>query len=177
MILQQYKIVFAGTMGAGKTAAIEAISEIPVLNTEAVNTDVEANRKLSTTVGIDYGEILLDENTKIGLYGTPGQQRFKFIWEMICKGTLGIILLINHSEKDPVSLLDEYIQVFSNMTNNIVIGITHLDEKSKLNTTMYREWEEKQPTSYPLFFLDARVKNDVLFLVETLIAKAEIEES
>lgn len=175
MNLQQYKIVFAGTMGAGKTAAIQAISEIPVLNTEALNTDVETNRKLSTTVGIDYGEIQIDEQTKVGLYGTPGQQRFSFMWDMICKGSLGIILLISHCELDPIQMLDDYIKSFKTMTNNIVIGITHLDEKNKKNTTMYRDWEERQETSYPLFFLDARVKTDVLFLVETLIAKAEIE--
>ena len=57
MILQQYKIVFAGTMGAGKTAAIQTISQIQVLSTEALNTDTAAHQKALTTVGIDYGEI------------------------------------------------------------------------------------------------------------------------
>ena len=57
MILQHYKIVFAGTMGAGKSAAIQAISDINVLSTEALNTDTQAHHKALTTVGIDYGEI------------------------------------------------------------------------------------------------------------------------
>ena len=55
MILQQYKIVFAGSMGAGKTEAIKSLSEIPVLATEAFNTDQAAHEKQQTTVGIDYG--------------------------------------------------------------------------------------------------------------------------
>ena len=94
MILQQYKIVFAGTMGAGKTAAIQTISQIQVLSTEALNTDTAAHQKALTTVGIDYGEIALDDETKVGLYGTPGQERFNFMWGVICKGALGTILLI-----------------------------------------------------------------------------------
>ena len=57
MILQQYKIVFGGTMGAGKSAAIKTLSDVAVISTEAVNTDTQAHSKLLTTVGIDYGEI------------------------------------------------------------------------------------------------------------------------
>ena len=96
MILQQYKIVFAGSMGAGKTEAIKSLSEIPVLATEAFNTDSKTHNKMQTTVGIDYGEITLDDGAKIGLYGTPGQARFDFIWPLICKGALGVIILVDH---------------------------------------------------------------------------------
>lgn len=74
MLLQQHKIVFGGTMGAGKSEAIKMLSDIPVIETEAINTDIDAHSKYLTTVGIDYGEIILDEETKIGLYGTPGQE-------------------------------------------------------------------------------------------------------
>ena len=66
MIIQQYKIVFGGTMGAGKSRAIKALSEIEVLSTEALNTDLESHEKMLTTVGIDYGEITLDDGVKVG---------------------------------------------------------------------------------------------------------------
>ena len=59
MIIQQYKIVFAGTMGAGKTEAIRSLSDIPILLTEALNTDQESHSKPQTPVGIDYGEVTL----------------------------------------------------------------------------------------------------------------------
>ena len=58
MIIQQYKIVFGGTMGAGKSSAIKALSEIDVLSTEALNTDLESHEKMLTTVGIDYVRLL-----------------------------------------------------------------------------------------------------------------------
>ncbi|OAL79810.1 GTP-binding protein [Acinetobacter sp. SFB] len=175
MILQHYKIVFAGSMGAGKSAAINTISDISVLSTEAVNTDTTSHQKVLTTVGIDYGEITLEEDIKVGLYGTPGQERFDFIWSAICKGALGTIILIDHSAEHPIQQLNEYFSTFKEMNDNIVIGITHLDQKTKNTTLIYREWAELQSKTYPVFFIDARIKNDVLLLVETLIANAEIQ--
>ncbi|ENV74878.1 hypothetical protein F944_02744 [Acinetobacter ursingii DSM 16037 = CIP 107286] len=112
MILQQYKIVFAGSMGAGKTEAIKSLSEIPVLATEAFNTDQAAHEKQQTTVGIDYGEITLEDGVKIGLYGTPGQTRFDFIWTVICEGAIGVILLIDHSVEAPLEELEAYLESF-----------------------------------------------------------------
>ena len=105
MILQQYKIVFAGSMGAGKTEAIRSLSEIPVLATEAFNTDDQSHKKMNTTVGIDYGEVTLEDGNKVGLYGTPGQGRFDFMWGVICKGAIGMILLIDHSIENPLKYL------------------------------------------------------------------------
>jgi uncharacterized protein len=177
MILQQYKIVFAGTMGAGKSAAIQTISQISVLSTEAINTDTQAHVKAMTTVGIDYGEISLDDNIKVGLYGTPGQERFNFIWNVICKGALGTILLIDHSVADPIHELNEYLAAFAQMSSNIIIGITHLDAKTEHTTLIYREWQQKQQQNYPLFFVDARVKDDILLMVEALISNAEVHFS
>lgn len=103
MILQQHKIVFAGSMGAGKTEAIRSLSDIPVLLTEAFNTDQQSHNKMETTVGIDYGEVMLEDGIKIGLYGTPGQSRFDFIWSVICKGAIGAIILIDHTVANPLA--------------------------------------------------------------------------
>ena len=176
MILQQYKIVFAGTMGAGKSEAIKSLSSIDVLSTEATNTDTSFNDKMLTTVGIDYGELVLEDGTKVGLYGTPGQERFDFIWDIICKGALGIILLIDHSVERPIEQLNFYLEHFKPMSDNIIIGITHLDLKTTHTTALYRDWEATlaYPRS-PLFFIDARKKSDVLLLVEALIANAEVQ--
>lgn len=176
MILQKYKIVFAGTMGAGKSEAIKSLSTIDVLSTEAINTDTEANTKMFTTVGIDYGELILEDGTQVGLYGTPGQERFDFIWNIICKGALGIIVLIDHSIEQPIEHLNFYLDYFRPISDNIIIGITHLDHKMPHTTALYREWEAQQTSiEHPLFFIDARQKQDVLLLVEALIVNAEVK--
>lgn len=67
----EVKIIFTGTVGAGKTTAINAISEIKTISTEAVATDETAQRKETTTVGMDYGEVTVDEGLVLRLYGTP----------------------------------------------------------------------------------------------------------
>lgn len=174
MILQQYKIVFGGTMGSGKSTAIRALSEIEVAGSEAVNTDAEAHTKAHTTVGIEYGEITLGDGVKVGLYGTPGQDRFDFIWSVICKGAIGTILLIDHQAENPLEDLAHYIAAFRNTNQNIVIGITHVDEKIERPTLIYRDWLEQQDCNYPLFFVDARQQEDVLLLVEAMVSSTEV---
>ena len=174
MIIQQYKIVFGGTMGSGKSSAIKALSEIDVLSTEALNTDLESHEKMLTTVGIDYGEITLDDGVKVGLYGTPGQERFEFIWAVICKGAIGTIVMIDHATENPLIDLDQYVQAFQPFGNNIVIAVTHVDRKPERTLSIYRDWLKARELNYPLFFVDARQQDDVLLLVETLIANVEV---
>lgn len=175
MILQQFKLVFAGSMGAGKSTAIQTISNIDVLQTEAVNTDVVSHQKALTTVGIDYGELILEDGVKVGLYGTPGQSRFDFIWNVIIQGAIGVILLIDDSIDQPLEELDFYLNYFKDHISNIVIAITHTDKKSKNNAALYHQWSTQYKNTLPIFFIDARKKEDVLMLVDALIAKAEIQ--
>jgi signal recognition particle receptor subunit beta len=168
--MQRYKIVFGGTMGAGKTEAITTLSEIPVLQTEALNTDTFAHEKMLTTVGIDYGEISLGQDAKIGLYGTPGQARFQFMWPLIAKGALGIILLIDHSSDQSLEDLKGYLNAFGDMaTHEFVIGITHVDEKPDKSLESYRQYVQQLDQVYPVFAVDARKKDDIFLLINCLI--------
>lgn len=177
MILQQYKIVFGGTMGAGKSAAIKALSDTQVVSTEAVNTDTQAHQKSLTTVGIDYGEISLEDGTKIGLYGTPGQDRFDFMWSIVCKGAIGIVVLIDHSSPNRIKDLEFYIKAFEDLGTNVVVGITHLDLEHDQKLKIYRDWMQVNQKQLPLFAVDARQKDDVLLMIEALIAKLEMQSS
>lgn len=174
MILQQHKIVFAGTMGAGKTEAIRSLSDVPILQTEAFNTDQSTHQKLQTTVGIDYGEIVLENGTTVGLYGTPGQSRFDFLWPLICKGAVGAVILIDHSCADPIAELENYIQTFQEYTNHIAIGITHADCNPNRSTHIYYDWLQQNNLFNPLFMIDARKKEDILLLIEALLTSIEI---
>lgn len=173
--MQRHKIVFGGTMGAGKSQAIAAISEIAVLSTETINTDEVAHSKLLTTVGIDYGEISLDADTRIGLYGTPGQARFNFIWPIIAKGALGVIILVDHTAPDPLQDLAMYIESFAQSSSNLIVGVTHVDLKPERPISIYRDWLQQYQHRYPIFFIDARVREDVLLLIETMIASLEVQ--
>lgn len=89
--LPPLKIVIAGPVGAGKTTFVRTLSETPVVSTDELAT--EPIRKQSTTVALDFGTILFDHQP-VHLFGTPGQERFHFMWEILCQGATGLVLLV-----------------------------------------------------------------------------------
>ena len=103
------KIVIAGPFAAGKTTLIRTISEITVLSTERGISDESAVRKRETTVAMDFGRISIDSDLVLYLFGTPGQERFDFMWEVLGEGMLGYVLLLDatqpSSAEDSLSIL------------------------------------------------------------------------
>ena len=94
------KIVVTGPFSAGKTTLIRTISEITVLSTEKDITDHTRSRKAETTVAMDFGRITIDRDLVLYLFGTPGQDRFDFMWEILGEGMLGYVLLVDASRQD-----------------------------------------------------------------------------
>ena len=86
------KIIFSGTVGAGKSTAIAALSDIPPVATEAVASDETGLIKKTTTVAMDYGVLNLPGGEKVMLYGTPGQERFSFMWEILSEGAIAFLV-------------------------------------------------------------------------------------
>ena len=97
------KIVIAGGFAVGKTTTVAAISEIAPLTTEAAMTDVSlgvddttgAEQKSSTTVAMDFGRIGLGDDLILYLFGTPGQDRFRFMWDDLIRGAIGAVVLVD----------------------------------------------------------------------------------
>jgi small GTP-binding protein len=104
------KIVVTGPFSAGKTTLIRTISEITVLSTEKDISDHTRSRKAETTVAMDFGRITIDRDLVLYLFGTPGQDRFDFMWEILGEGMLGYILLIDSSREDS---LDEAVGILA----------------------------------------------------------------
>lgn len=84
-----------------------------------MNTDQQAHHKPLITVGIDYGEIKLEGDLVVGLYGTLGQQRFDFVWSVICKGAIGAVILIDHSRRSSLEDLKFYINAFKDLVEHL----------------------------------------------------------
>ena len=89
------KIVVTGPFGAGKTSLISTISEIDVLSTEKGVTDGVRGAKTKTTVAMDFGRLTIDEDLALYLFGTPGQKRFDFMWEILAEGMLGFVVMVD----------------------------------------------------------------------------------
>lgn len=174
--MKEFKIIFAGSMGAGKTTAIKSLSESEVVSTDVTNSDRKAHSKLLTTVGIDYGQIMLPPDVKIGLYGTPGQERFELVWRIVTEGALGAIIMVDSSNPKAPQELPYYVNYFHrHKMNNIIVAITHCDMPGYLTLDDAFKILAEQSITFPVFEIDSRKKDDVLLLVETLIASIEAE--
>lgn len=122
---EQLKLIVAGTVGAGKTTFVANLSEI-----ETVNTDVLASEELGkshTTVAMDYGILTLDGIT-LHIYGTPGQDRFDFMWEVLCEGALGLVLLVAGDQPQTFPQARNILDfITSRIPVPFVVGVTRED--------------------------------------------------
>jgi small GTP-binding protein len=112
---QAVKVVVTGPFAAGKTTLIRTISEITVLSTERGITDSTRRRKAETTVAMDFGRITIDRDLVLYLFGTPGQDRFDFMWEILGEGMIGYLLLVDASREDSVQEAAGILSAFRTM--------------------------------------------------------------
>jgi small GTP-binding protein len=98
--MQTVKMVVTGPFNAGKTEFIRSVSEIDVVSTERKISSEMEKVKDTTTVAMDFGRITVDEDLVLYLFGTPGQKRFDFMWEILSEGMLGFIVMIDSTRPE-----------------------------------------------------------------------------
>ncbi len=168
------KILFTGTTGAGKTTAIGAISEIDPLSTDVRNTDANVSKAM-TTAGMDYGELTLEGGEKLRLYGTPGQERFSFMWSILARGAMGLILLVDNSRPDPLADLDLYVRGFDDLIRSTacVVAVGRLQQHPTPGLDAFAERLASHGLSCPVLEVDVRERDEVVQLVELLVLQIE----
>jgi signal recognition particle receptor subunit beta len=169
--MSNYKVIFTGPVGAGKTTAISSVSDIPLLVTDEMASDMTKDRKQTTTVAMDYGRINLSNDDRIHLYGTPGQERFDFMWDILTEGGLGLVLLVDNSRLDPIRDLHFFANAFKDFIEKtgMVVGVTRMDEKAQPTIDEYYQEIQSFMTVPPIFEVDARKRDDVSMLIQTLL--------
>ena len=99
--MQTVKMVVTGPFSAGKTEFIRSVSEIDVVSTERkISSAREKSVKESTTVAMDFGRITVDDDLVLYLFGTPGQRRFDFMWEILSEGMLGFVVMVDSTRPE-----------------------------------------------------------------------------
>lgn len=172
----EIKIVFTGPMGAGKTTAIAAISDTPPVSTDVHNVDRAGADKDSTTVALDYGQVVLDDGMVLRLYGTPGQHRFDFMWQILGAGALGVILLIDASRPEALSELDAYLAAFAAQAGEgrLVVGLGRTDAPGAIGPADALRRLRIDHLALPVFSVDVRRRDDVLLLLDALLSVIEV---
>ncbi len=169
------KLVFCGPMGAGKTTAIRAISEIPPISTDVINTDFSESAKDETTVALDYGELTLEDGQKLLLYGTPGQRRFEFMWPLVARGALGIVILLDQSRPDPHGDLEGFLDAFETqiVDGRVVVAVGRLQQGVDAALQAYRELLGRRGLFAPVMPADVRRRDEVLRVLRVLFHQIE----
>lgn len=161
----------AGGFGVGKTTLVTSVSEITPLQTEALMTQASEEtddltgtpEKLTTTVAMDFGRITLDDDLVLYLFGTPGQQRFWFMWDDLVRGAIGAVVLADTRRlSDCFPALD----YFESCGLPYVVAVNHFDGSDEFEPDDVRE-ALTVPSHIPVMIMDARRRISV---VETLLA-------
>jgi uncharacterized protein len=173
------KIVVAGGFGVGKTTLVGTLSEIPPLSTEAAMTTAsvgiddasKVSAKTTTTVAMDFGRITINEQMILFLFGTPGQDRFGFMWDDLVIGSLGAVVLVDLRRIDDCF---PAIDFFESRNVPFIVAINRFEGAAQPMVSEVREALDLSP-EVPIVECDVRykesVKTVVLSLLELLIAQ------
>ncbi len=168
--MSDHKIIFTGPVGAGKTTAIASVSDAPAVSTDARASDMTQSMKSTTTVAMDYGLMKLGGGEKVHLYGTPGQERFDFMWSILAKGGLGLVLLIDDSRPNPLGDMEFFVNAFDGFIREtqLAVGITKTDLRPGSRLGVYHDYLQHCGLVVPIFEVDARKRSDITILLEAL---------
>jgi len=173
--IKKIKVVIAGPFAAGKTQFINTVSEIKTVKTERrTQQSSERSVKDYTTVAMDFGKIRIDDEHELYLFGTPGQFRFDFMWEILGEGALGIIILVDSTDPTTFHEARKIINFFqSRFPVPMVVGANKQDLPNAWSPEDVRialdiDEEEGIPV-IPVSAIDKEsVKNTLLTLFEII---------
>lgn len=163
------KVVVTGPFAAGKTTFINTLSETEVLATERRVTDFSEGVKSQTTVAMDFGRITVSRDLVLHLFGTPGQKRFDFMWQILTDGMLGFIVLIDAFDEPSIPRCREILSFFTERADvPFVVGVNKSDADPETAVGIARAALELPPR-IPVIACDVRHRASAKELLVALL--------
>lgn len=171
----EHKIVILGSMGAGKSTLVRTIASGHVVDTDVANTD-STSSKLATTVAMDYADVALPNGDRMRVFGTPGQDRFSFLWPILLEGAAGAVVLLDASGDAPGIALDHYLAALAEHAPRVpaVIGLTKCDLADPQIVPQMAT--QAHAAGLPLVPFDAREATEILMLMDVLMTQIELHD-
>ncbi len=173
MTAKLYKLVITGIFNAGKTTFVNTLSDIEVVNTDKTVSHLdEASIKPTTTIALDYGNVKIDDNVNVHLFGTPGQVRFDFMRDILAKGMDGFVFLIDSTDSKNLSKATETLALFKKNTNIPYILVANKADLNGLSIAEIRK-QLNLTEDQPLVSCNALDKDSASAVVKQLVAIIE----
>ncbi|WP_432696052.1 GTP-binding protein [Marinobacterium sp. YM272] len=179
--MAEYKILFTGSVASGKTTAIRSLSDIETIDTDASVSDSAIRRKQKTTIAMDYGVLELSDDSKLHLYGTPGQERFRFMWQLMMSDLVhdakALVLLVDNTRNDPFKDIRFYLDEFREyiVKRQLIIAVTHSDQQTHPDQAYYMNELKSMGIFTSVLFIDARYPDSVIEVVKAVLSDYEPE--
>ena len=167
--MTKLKVLVTGPFSAGKTTFINAISEIATVSTEENVWGDDRQIKDRTTVGLDFGKVMVSEDVQIYLFGTPGQDRFDFLWEDLLQGSHVVMLLIDRSNWRSVMAGKKFFDFYTSRTSVPLIIIANKSDLSDILTIDEIKTFYDLDPNYPFLECIAFNRECVRLVLETLV--------
>ena len=169
--MEVMRLVVTGPVSAGKSTFIRSVSEIDTVDTDRKATDETANLKQSTTVAMDFGRLQFGPNQVLHLYGTPGQSRFDFMWDILIRKAHAYLLLVAAHRPHEFRYTRRIISFMKQRVDiPMIIGVTHTDSSkawSKENVMIALGYDSKN--SPPALIVDPRDKGSAAKTIVSLL--------
>lgn len=175
--MQTVKMVVTGPFNAGKTEYIQTVSEIDVVSTEKKISSEAEKVKSSTTVAMDFGRITVDDDLVLYLFGTPGQKRFDFMWEILSEGMLGFIVMVDSTRPETFREARSILETFrAYAPTPYIVAANKQDLEDAWEVDDMRIALRLDPAIklLPTVSIDKEsVKNTLLELLQTIVTKLD----
>lgn len=168
---KEIRIIFTGAPGCGKTTAVHTL-DIPSYQ------DAAHIEKRTTTIGQDYGELQLNGEIVLRCYGTPGQSRFAFIWELLASEADGLVIMVDSTRQTPLIDMQIYLDNFHELISRTaaVICVVKSGGPNIPQISDYQAHLKQTGFNIPVIFADSRKHADMLMVLDNLLKQLVARE-